>query len=185
VEDLGSLLGRLSALFAKVDAFAARVQAAHGDQMACRPGCDGCCRARLSVTPLEAEAIRALLAKLHEPARASLRARAQAILAGPDAPASEVRCVALDEDGRCAIYEARPLVCRSHGVPIRTRDPRGLPVVSACALNFVARGPAAVPAADVLDQETLSTVLFALDAALAQARGGRPGARVDLVTLFA
>lgn len=186
MDPLAALLARLGELWRKVDEFDARVHAAHADEMACRPGCDGCCRTRLTVTPLEAEAIRALLAALAPELRAPLRARAvearRAASAGSK-PLPDVRCVALDDEGRCAIYAARPLVCRSHGLPIRTRGPKGLPVVSACSLNFVARGPAAIEQASVLDQETLSTVLFALDAALAKARGERAGGRVELFTL--
>jgi Fe-S-cluster containining protein len=184
VEDASSLLARFDALCTKVDDFAARVQASHAEEMSCRAGCDGCCRTRLTVTLLEAEAIRRVLTALaaNEPQRRAYVASLAARASDPAHP----RCAALDDDGRCVIYAARPLVCRSHGVPIRvrSRSRKALPVVQACALNFVARGPAAVAPGDVLDQETLSTVLFALDAALAQVRGTPAGARVDLAELL-
>lgn len=182
VEDAPSLLARFDALCAKVDDFAARVQASHAEEMSCRAGCDGCCRTRLTVTLLEAEAIRRALAALaaSEPQKRTYVATLAARAVDPANP----RCAALDDDGRCVIYAARPLVCRSHGVPIRSRSRKGLSVVQACALNFIARGPAAVAPGDVLDQETLSTVLFALDAALAQVRGTPAGARVDLAELL-
>lgn len=188
VEDAASLLARFDALCAKVDDFATRVQASHADEMSCRAGCDACCRTRLTVTFLEAEAIRRALAALAAGAPQE-RARIAALAARAVDPAGP-RCAALDDDGRCVIYAARPLVCRSHGVPIRVRphapsQQRQLPVVQACALNFVARGPAAVAPGDVLDQETLSTVLFALDAALARLRGTAAGARVELAELLA
>jgi hypothetical protein len=86
------------------------------------------------------------------------------------------RCAALDGGGRCRIYGARPLVCRSHGVPIRLRD-RGLPVVQACHRNFTCTAP---DADCVLDQTTLSATLFAVDAA-----SGGGGARVELAQLLA
>jgi Fe-S-cluster containining protein len=187
VEDARSLLTRFDALCTKVDDFAARVQASHADEMSCRVGCDGCCRTRLTVTSLEAEAIRRALSAI-----AAIAPQTRASIASLTARAADPanpRCAALDDDGRCTIYAARPLVCRSHGVPIRVRSHSGskkarLPVVQACALNFVARGPAAVAPGDVLDQETLSTVLFALDAALAQVRGTPPGVRFDLAELL-
>lgn len=184
-DDAAPLLARFDELCAKVDDFAARVQASHAEEMACRAGCDGCCRARLTVTLLEAAAIDRALSALsaHAPKE---RARIAALAARADDPAHP-RCAALDEHGRCVIYAARPLVCRSHGLPIRvrSRSQQGrLPVVQSCELNFVARGPASVAPSDVLDQETLSTVLFALDAGLAQVRGTRAGARVDLAELL-
>ncbi len=174
VDDERALFERYRALCEKVDAFAARVHARYGGELSCRPGCDGCCKVRLTITEIEAAAIAALLAALAPRERERIRARAQT--------APEGRCAALDEQGRCAIYEARPLVCRSHGLAIRTRDPRGLPVVQACALNFVERGPAVVEPSFVLDQQTLSTVLFALDAALARLRSRAASARVDLAS---
>ncbi len=176
MEAVAALLERHAVLCRKVDDFAARVQARHAAEMSCRAGCDGCCHARLTITTLEAEAVRAWLAGLSLASRAAVRDAA--------ARAQPTRCAALDDEGRCRIYAARPLVCRSHGVPIRARSERGLPVIHACELNFVARGPAAVEPGDVLDQETLSTVLFALDAALARARGAQAGARVDLAELL-
>ncbi|MEZ4366172.1 MAG: YkgJ family cysteine cluster protein [Kofleriaceae bacterium] len=158
---------RYAELVAKVDAFFDRVHQSHAAAMACASGCARCCEVELSITGIEAEVVDEAVAALPAPTRARLAARA----AAPPGP----RCAALDDDDRCAIYAARPLVCRSHGLPIRGRDPRGLPVVEACALNFTGAGPAAVPAADVLDQTTLSTVLYALDAAHAAA-AGRPAA---------
>lgn len=154
-ETKSEALVRFSSLTARVDAFFLRVQARHGDQLACRPGCDGCCRVSLAVTHIEAAVIKAFLASLEPDRRAALRTQALA--------AHDRRCAALGPDGHCAVYPARPLVCRSHGVPVKTRDRRGLPVVSACALNFTTLAPGSADPDCVLDQETLSTVLAALE----------------------
>jgi hypothetical protein len=164
-------------LAARVDAFFAKVLGRHRAEMACAPGCDACCHVRPTVTLVEADAVRAHLATLSAEERARIAARA--------AEPREDRCAALEDDGRCAVYAARPLVCRSHGVPVRLRDARSLPVVSACEKNFVARGPAAADADCILDQETLSTVLAAVDAAHARARGRPPGVREDLAAVLA
>ena len=40
-------------------------------------------------------------------------------------------CPALESDGRCGLYEFRPLVCRSMGIP----SDDGLMVVGACAVQ--------------------------------------------------
>jgi hypothetical protein len=169
-------MSRYAELVAKVDVFFERVVSRHGPEMQCGSGCHDCCMVQLSVTQVEADAVRAELVTLSEEARARLRERARA--------PREDRCVALDDDGRCAFYEARPLVCRSHGAPIRMRDaahgPRALPVIDACPRNFPS-GLAAIEDACVLDQTTLSTLLYAVDLERARAAGLEAGRRVPLV----
>jgi Fe-S-cluster containining protein len=158
-------VSRLPELHAKVDAFFARVEERHGDDMQCRTGCFDCCRVRLTITAAEATAIGTEVARWPAARRRALAA------AGP-----ADRCAALDEDGRCRIYAARPIVCRSHGVPIRMR--RGsLPVVESCARNFTRTEPAADC---ILDQTTLSALTLAIDR-----EAGGDGARVDLAALLA
>src|SRR5439155_26416995 len=79
-------------------------------------------------------------------------------------------CPALDDGGRCSIYPVRPLVCRSHGLPIRLGPPGSLPVIQTCFKNFTAGFDALAPD-HVLDQTTLSTLLGAVDAAEAADAG--------------
>jgi hypothetical protein len=149
-------VSRYAELTAKVDAFFDRVAARHGDDLLCATGCADCCHVRLTITGVEAAAIAAEVEAWPDDRRAALAA--QLTGASPD------RCAALGPDDRCAIYPARPLVCRSHGVPIRlTVD--SLPVIQACFRNFTAAGPAAAAADCVLDQATLSTMLLMIDRA--------------------
>jgi uncharacterized protein len=169
---------RLHELFAKVDAFFAGASARHGEKMACRTGCSDCCRRRFSVTSIEADAIREALAALPEADRAALAERARAGDPGV--------CPALDGEGRCAVYAARPLICRTHGLPIRfaPASERALPVIDACPKNFVGEDLRAVDASSVLDQTTLSTVLAALDMAHADAAGNPRGQRVAIAAVL-
>ena len=95
-------------------------------------------------------------------------------------PGPPDRCAGLDAAGRCRIYPARPLVCRSHGVPIRLRG--ALPVIQACHRNFTRIAP---DPDCVLDQATLSATLYAVDAAEAAEAGGDPTRRIDLAALLA
>lgn len=155
------------ALADKVDAFVARVTDRHAAELRCAAGCATCCHVRLSITTIEADAIAAWGATRPPDERAAIADAART--AAPD------RCPALDPDDRCRIYAARPLVCRSHGVPIRLRE-RGLPVVTACALNFTARGPAAADPDCILDQELVSTTLGVIE----RAAGADPARRHDL-----
>ena len=159
-------MSRLPELTAKVDAFFARVTVRHGDDMQCTTGCSDCCHVRLSVTGVEAAAIRELVASWPAAQRAELAEQGP-----PD------RCSALDPaTGRCRIYAARPLVCRSHGVPIRLIPPgrNSLPVIEACHRNF---RHSEADADCVLDQGTLSALLLAVN--------GGDTTRIDLAALLA
>ncbi len=160
--------------------------------MQCQTGCSDCCHVRLTITTVEAAAIRDLVAGWSSERRRTLAHT------GPTDEPGEISggragnldvCAALDGAGRCKIYEARPLVCRSHGVPIRLR--RGaLPVVQACHRNFT--HTTADPDC-ILDQTTLSAMLYAVAAAEAPAgpptepgrSGHEPAHRVDLAGLLA
>jgi Fe-S-cluster containining protein len=157
-------VSRYHELAAKVDGFFARVTSRHGDDMQCGSGCSDCCHVRLTVTHAEAAAIRAHVATLTPDQRRELTG-------GP-----VDRCAALDQNGRCRIYEARPFVCRTHGAPIRlTRQ--SLPVIESCFRNFGTTEP---DPDCVLDQTTLSALTLAVD----RAEGG-DGTRVDLAELLA
>ncbi|MDI1449892.1 YkgJ family cysteine cluster protein [Polyangium sp. 6x1] len=169
---------RLNELFLKLDAFFARGKGRHGEAITCRAGCDDCCRRRFSVTTIEAAAVEEALDRLSAEERQKVAARAAD-------PAGTV-CPALGEDGRCAVYEARPTICRTHGLPIRFTERKGgrsLPIIDACPKNFVGQDLASVDPASVLDQTTLSTVLAALDAAHADAAGLPRGQRIEMTTL--
>ena len=165
-------MSRYSDLAAKVDAFFTRVQARHGEDMQCGTGCHHCCFVRLSITRVEADAIRAEVAGWTAERKRALTANVVT------APADH--CAALAPNGRCLIYAARPIVCRSHGAPIRMSDGRSLPVIQACSNNFTARGPSAVDADCILDQTTLSTMVLAVDR-----DAGNDGTRFDLAAVLA
>lgn len=163
-------MSRLPEVQAKVDAFFERVAQRHGSDMQCATGCSDCCHVRLTVTGVEAAAIRAELA------RWPAERRAQLVQNSHTGPAD--RCAALAPDGRCLIYAVRPITCRSHGAPIRMR-PEGasaLPVVQSCFRNFTHTTP---DADCVIDQETLSALTLAVDR-----MAGNAGERVDLASLF-
>jgi hypothetical protein len=142
-----------AALVIQADAFFDRVAGQVGTRMQCASGCSSCCADELTITAVEAEVIREHLA-----------ARETAIEVNRSGG-----CAALDVGGRCQIYEARPLLCRTHGVPIKI--PGHLPVVSSCELNFAATGALeAVPTDCRLDQQTLVAKLWAIDAAWSDSR---------------
>jgi len=170
----------LSELWKKVDAFFERVVARYPGALACASGCSDCCHRELTVTAAEAARIERAVRCLDDPQRARLARRARA-------PSGA--CVALEADGRCAIYPARPVVCRSHGVPIRYVEPgaRGkhvLPMLDVCPKNFEGHDLATVDAACVLDQQTLSVLLGGIDALRARETGAPQGDRRELRALI-
>lgn len=163
-------------LLAKVDAFFARTRARYAGALECAPGCTDCCRGGLTLTGIEAEYLRRGIATLPPEARRALAQRAEA----PGGAA----CPALEPDGCCGVYAWRPLVCRTHGLPIRFRRPGSLPLLDACPKNFRGYDLAEIDADCVLDQQTLSTLLGALDAAHADVTGHARGERVALADVL-
>ncbi len=143
----------------KVDAFTTSASERRRADLACRAGCEACCHVELEVSDVEAGAIRGAIDALSRDARERLaeRARRPPVEGGP--------CVML-EGGRCVVYGARPLVCRTQGhalrYPIGTLDPAAVRAsassgeVTWCPLNYAERAPAAD---DVLDAERVDVLL--------------------------
>jgi Fe-S-cluster containining protein len=111
-------------LHAVVDELAANVAKAHGPRITCKAGCTGCCADGLTVFSIEAAAI----------------AHRYPELLATGEPHDEGACAFLDGEGRCRIYEARPYVCRTQGLPLRwlEEDEDGSPVEArdVCPLNL-------------------------------------------------
>lgn len=167
------------ALLAKVDAFERAARARRAESMACRAGCSACCHAKLTVCDVEAEIVREGLGALDAPARAALAAR---VGRSPD------RCVMLEDDGRCAVYASRPLVCRTQGLALRypegtipveavlARGRGGADALTWCPLNFQDAPPRSE---DVLDAERVDAMLALSN----RDAGGDPGRRTSLDVL--
>ncbi len=126
----------LAELRARVDAHFAAAQDREGTAMQCRAGCTQCCHARFGVFEIEADPIRRALAELAQTAP-ELRQRIRDQARDESCP----HC-ALLVDGICAVYPVRPLICRSHGLPIVVDDGRGDAFVDHCPLNFQTSRPA-------------------------------------------
>jgi Fe-S-cluster containining protein len=149
------------------DHFAA-AQARTPGAMQCRAGCASCCRARFGVFGVEAERVTAALAEL-ERADPELRAR---VRAQADDPRHDA-CALLVDD-RCTVYDARPLICRSHGLAVRIRDDAG-ERIETCPLNY---RDAPAPAPSVLELAAVEAPLSVI------ARMHDPAApRVELAAL--
>jgi hypothetical protein len=129
-------LDRLRRLHDEVERLAGRLADRHASRLQCRRGCDGCCRDDLSVFTVEAERIR----KNHE----DLLERGE--------PAAEGRCALLDSGGSCRVYQDRPYVCRTQGLPLRWIDDEDIAAIveyrDICPLNEAGGPPLESLAAD-------------------------------------
>ena len=156
-----------------MDAFGARVTAQHAAAFACQPGCSSCCYQHLSVLPVEFARLAAAVGALDEEAREALAARLQDV---PGRGRDDPRCPLLDDEGACRVYAARPLICRTHGLPIQlpdpvqrpgptsAPDPTSAPRRDVCPLNFTGSPSLGeLPAEDVLDVERLNATLVLID----------------------
>lgn len=113
-------------LIAALDAEIACIAQLHAATLSCGPGCASCCQA-FSVLPIEAACVQEAIGALDTASRERLdRNRAKG-----DA------CCPLLIDDLCAIYAARPVICRTQGLPLAYVDEERQAIeVSACGLNF-------------------------------------------------
>lgn len=156
-------LASLQILRENVDGFFVRTQERYGSRMQCRAGCSACCQVDLSVFPIEAEAIRKWFSELPAAEQERLREiwRAPNAAPGPNAAGEEHPPCAFLHNGQCTIYPARPIICRSQGLPLMFKVVSKAETkvsVDACPLNFDA-GRNLPPQGEWLDLERLNTLL--------------------------
>lgn len=138
-------------LIGRVDELCRRILREFPDAIVCRAGCDGCCR-HLSLFPVEGMVLTMALEKL--PLEQRERIRRRAAQTSPDGP-----CPLLHEN-LCLLYDARPIICRTHGLPILTGSGEER-AVDFCPLNF--QGVEKLPGHAVLDLDRLNATLAAIN----------------------
>jgi uncharacterized protein len=104
--------------------------------LVCRAGCSQCCHHHLSVFAVEAEAVRQAIAALPASEQQQVKQQARETMA-QEARELPVKCPLLVND-RCAIYESRPVICRTQGLPLLLAVENGEAEVDFCPLNFTA-----------------------------------------------
>ena len=145
---------RYATLTAYCDQWFANVVGEYQAQMQCAKGCASCCRLE-TVVPLEAVLIAIYVDTL--PIQRSVR---------DELSADE--CVFLTPDAACAIYPVRPLICRTHGLPIQYPDREER---DACPLNFLDVSLEQIAPQDVLSIEPVTVNLLRLNLALCMIAG--------------
>lgn len=103
------------------------------EYLKCGAGCSACCQHDLSVFPVEAAWVRMATDRLPDEVQARIRAQAKTLANQEDGP-----CPFLVDD-KCAIYESRPLICMTQGLPLMFEAEDGESEVDFCPLNFDTR----------------------------------------------
>ena len=148
---MSHLLDNYKQLTARVDALCNSITAKLGEQITCSAGCSSCC-IPITVFPVEAAAMR------------------EALENRPDSHAEEIRRHvsehAEDEwcplllNHHCLLYEARPIICRTHGLPI-IYTLEGQRNSDCCPRNLA--GSASLSGTSVVDLDKLNTLLVAVN----------------------
>ncbi len=113
-----------------------QLHAHYAQHLVCRAGCSGCCHHHLSVFQVEADAIAEAVTLLPDEMRQRVTQQAKQITSD-EANGINIACPLL-VDNRCAIYAARPVICRTQGLPLLLEAEDGTPEVDFCPLNFTA-----------------------------------------------
>ncbi len=158
------ILKKYAALLASVDHWFASCIAYSPSDIACGSGCSECCRGLFDITLLDALYLKSGFDNFPAEKRAPVLKKARQRLKGlqglwPDfAPPyilnyrpeeewevlmpddDEAPCPLLDANGRCMVYDFRPMTCRLHGLPLV--DVSGEVMHDEwCTLNFAGRNP--------------------------------------------
>jgi Fe-S-cluster containining protein len=148
-----NLLDNYFRMVARVDALCRGIQAVLSGQITCSQGCSSCCTA-ITLFPVEAAALNAALEALPDARRSAIRRHVAAQAGGERCP--------LLENHRCLLYAARPIICRTHGLPIIYTE-GSQRKVDCCPLNL-SEGEQPVSGSAIIDLDRLNTLLVAVNA---------------------
>lgn len=119
--------------------------------MQCAKGCAACCILE-TVVPLEAYIIASYLKSSSSPALAVVSHRENQ---------AQDQCIFL-HNNECAIYPVRPIICRTHGLPMIYPDRPG---IDTCPLNFRELDITTIDQQFLLDVENITMNLMRLNLA--------------------
>lgn len=154
----------VSGLHENVSAFFDKFFKKYSGEMRCGLGCSRCCVANLSVFPVEAQAIEDWFGSLGPKKRQELRSLWTTDVDDSTTSKGPSTCTFL-VDHACTIYEVRPSVCRTQGLPLKIAssddsiesDQKKFEL-SLCELNFPDENKIPDPS-EWLDLERLNTLL--------------------------
>ncbi len=116
----------LKKLYKYVDETAGLVRIQFPSEVKCRPGCTDCCSAVFDVSYVEAAYMAHCCRELDTEIKKIVHARAEQALeewqqlfstADHNPSTARIRCPLLNSEGLCSCYQARPVNCRTYGIP--------------------------------------------------------------------
>ena len=144
-DQMKPLFKNYQALVQRVDSHIAAIKNAFPDQIACKKGCDICCKV-LTLFPVEALSLAYSFARLPEDLKIKTAHQIE----------KEKHACPLLIHRECVLYPARPIICRTHGYPIYL-EKDGNRLVDFCPENF--KGISSFPKETMIDIEQLNTLL--------------------------
>jgi uncharacterized protein len=137
-------------LIDQVDKWTGEMTARYRQHLACRKGCDLCCQRKFTVFAVEAYNIARACRQWTPDVQRRVRE-------------PRTSCAFLI-DGACSVYESRPMICRTFGLPSLNRDEKDQGVISWCDLNFTEAEDFQLQADGIIDIDTLNMKLAGVNA---------------------
>ena len=144
-DQISLLLKNYQTFVKRVDSHINAVKNVFPDQIACKKGCDLCCRF-LTLFPVEALTLAQVFARLPKRIQAMVTLKIK----------TEKDACPLLIDRECILYPFRPIICRTHGYPVYM-EKDGERCVDFCPENF--KSITSFPKETMLDIEHLNTLL--------------------------
>ncbi len=176
------VMAGLYTIFGVIDQTVDSLRERHPKAVKCVKGCADCCSAVFDVSFVEAANLLRAFISLPGEEQAALLAQAEiakeawnTLTAGDQDPAeARIRCPLLNEEGICSCYEARPVNCRTYGVPTAIKG-----AAHVCGLSAFDKGKTY----STIQLDQLQTGLFELSCELTDAELGRRRYPVAVILL--
>ncbi|HPF52710.1 MAG TPA: YkgJ family cysteine cluster protein [Draconibacterium sp.] len=132
----------------QVDQLSAQLEKIHRSHLSCKMGCDLCCM-DYSIFPVEFYSIADQLSE-------------QNLELDLQTAKDNESCVFL-KDHKCSIYTERPVICRTHGLPLLYVNENEEWELSACELNFTEFDTEEFNTENTFPQDRFNSELFMLN----------------------
>lgn len=155
-------------LIKKIDQHTESLEDIHKKHMKCKNGCDLCC-IDFSIFPVEYYFILKETEKLN--------------LASESVTNPSSNTCAFLKNHSCTIYEQRPIMCRTHGLPLIYANDDGDFELSACELNFTEFDFEDFTGENTLAQDKYNSKLYLLNKAFIAEFKGKKYNETDLISM--